>query len=237
MIALVPPFPRILEFMDYFCRLKETKRAGWVSKLNLRESESVSDHTLSMVILALLLAELNNYPLSKTLKIIKMILIHDLAESVIGDLTPESDLAKEKVFMEDKAMEKILSEFPSAPMGNKFRKLWREYVKNETFESQFVHLIDKIDMVIQAKFYVKTNRKISKGQIKPFLESALEYSTRMNNASKDRTITSGNENKDMATIEIGDKENDLKQDSKYSSFKTQAKDLEYLKKILIQLCK
>ncbi|MDQ4073250.1 MAG: HD domain-containing protein [Thermoproteota archaeon] len=232
--------------MDYFCRLKEVKRTGWVAKLNLDDSESVSDHTLSMVVLALLFAELNKYSLSKTLKIIKMILIHDLAESIIGDLTPESDMAKEKAYLENKAMKKILSEMPSVAIGNTFLRLWREYTKNETFESQFVHLIDKLDMVIQAKYYVKTNGKLSKRQINPFLISALEYSTKMNNTINNKaTTTTGaagvttsyDKNKDSATTVSGNKERGFSHKTNFSLRKSQDRDLEYIKEILIQLCK
>ncbi len=227
--------------MDYFCRLKEIKRTGWVTKLNLDDSESVSDHTLSMVILALLFAELNNYSLSKTLKIIKMILIHDLAESIIGDLTPESDMAKEKLYLENKAMEKIISETPSISIGNKFLNLWREYTKNKTFESQFVHLIDKLDMVIQAKYYLKTNDHINKSQIKPFLISALEYSSKMDNTTKTKTntttTTTYDKNEDSATPEIGSKKREFNHEINFNLCKIQTRDLEYIKKILIQLCK
>jgi putative hydrolase of HD superfamily len=225
--------------MDYFCRLKEIKRTGWVTKLNLDDSESVSDHTLSMLMLALLLSEINNYPVSKTLKITKMILIHDLAESIIGDLTPESDMAKEKVYLENKAMEKIVSEIPSVPIGNKFLSLWKEYSKNETFESQFVHLIDKLDMVIQAKYYLKTNEKISKSQIKPFLNSALEYSKKISNTINDKTTTTTAYDKknDDATTEVERKEIDFNHEINSSLCKRQTRELEYIKEILIQLCK
>jgi len=84
------------EFLNHFYKLKEIKRKGWRKKLVLDNVESVAEHTLSMISIATLFAEHNNISASKTLKMIKMILLHDLGESIIGDYTPGSIKIEEK---------------------------------------------------------------------------------------------------------------------------------------------
>ncbi len=82
----------ILNFLKTAANLKKTSRQGWIDKLSLDNPESVADHSYSMAIMGMVISDLQNYDSEK---IIKMILLHDLAESKIGDHTPEQ-LSKEK---------------------------------------------------------------------------------------------------------------------------------------------
>ena len=75
----------ILDFFKTSINLKKIQRQGWVDKLSITKPESVADHTYSMAIMGMIISDLENY---NSEKIIKMILLHDLAESKIGDYTP-----------------------------------------------------------------------------------------------------------------------------------------------------
>ena len=66
-------------------RLKEVPRTGWLDRdIPVEETESVADHSFGVAMLAWLLApdELDR------LRVVELALIHDLAESVVGDVTP-----------------------------------------------------------------------------------------------------------------------------------------------------
>lgn len=98
-----------------------------------------------------------------TLSCMKMGLIHDLAESIVGDITPVDNVSVEdKHTMErvgvvvdvhpKNAFLKIVSGFPE-PLANEFVSLWEEYEKQESIMSHYVFDFDKLDMLIQANQY------------------------------------------------------------------------------------
>ena len=61
-----------------------------------------------------------------TEKIIKMALLHDLAESITGDLTPDKIPKKSKREKENLAMKQILSNIPNK-ISKSYYKIWDEY--------------------------------------------------------------------------------------------------------------
>ena len=75
----------ILDFFKTAVNLKNISRQGWMDKLSLKHPESVADHSYSMAIMGMIISDLENY---NSEKMLKMILLHDLAESEIGDYTP-----------------------------------------------------------------------------------------------------------------------------------------------------
>jgi len=156
----------ILDFLRYSMNLKNIQRQGWIDKLSIQNPESVADHSYSMAMMAMIISDLENY---NSEKILKMTLLHDLAESKIGDITPEQMTSEDKTKIENKAFNEILNQLPSA-LKLKYIEIWKEYQKNNSKESQFVHQIDKLEMAFQAKIYQKNAKTVK--DIEPFLESA-----------------------------------------------------------------
>jgi putative hydrolase of HD superfamily len=87
-----------------------------------------------------------------TSKVIKMCIIHDLAESITGDITPGEVSDKEKKFKENKAMKSILFSLPLS-IQISYMNLWKEFLLNRSEEAQLVHNMDKLEMMLQAKEY------------------------------------------------------------------------------------
>lgn len=156
----------ILDFFNIVANLKTVPRQGWIDKAGIKDPESVADHTYSMSVLAMVLSDLNELD---TEKILKISLIHDLAESLTGDITPDKISKEEKIKLENKAMEKIFHQLPE-PLSGQYLSLWNEYQENNSLESKFVHDIDKLEMVIQAKIYSK--EKFPHETLELFLKSA-----------------------------------------------------------------
>lgn len=161
----------ILDFFKTAANLKEIQRQGWIDKLNMKNPESVADHTFSMAIMGMVLSDSNNYD---TEKILKMILLHDLAESVTGDITPEQKPKQEKINLENNVFEEIIKNLPSN-LNKQYSSLWSEYLKNESKEAVFVHQIDKLEMALQAEMYLQKN--VLKEHLKPFFDSAKKEIT------------------------------------------------------------
>jgi putative hydrolases of HD superfamily len=192
---------KILNFVDHFYKLKEIERTGWKTKLQLENSESVAEHTLSMIVLVMIFAEYNNYTLSRTIKMIKMALIHDLGESIIGDYIPETIENEKKKKLENAAMQNILIKIPWTPIKRKYIKVWNEFNDNKTETSKLIHFFDKLEMVIQAKYYLKNNKNIKKNDLIPFFDSALRYISENYKVKSNRKLQEADKIKNIDEIE------------------------------------
>ena len=83
----------ILDFFENSIDLKKIPRQGWMDKLSMKHPESVSDHSYSVAIICMVISDMQNL---NSEKILKMALLHDLAESQIGDFTPDQIDKEEK---------------------------------------------------------------------------------------------------------------------------------------------
>ena len=52
-----------------------------------------------------------------------------------------------------------------------YQIIWKEYQNNESMEAVFVHQLDKLEMVLQAKIYEKD---VKPEEIQPFIVSAVD---------------------------------------------------------------
>jgi len=156
----------ILDFFKTATNLKNISRQGWIDKLSLKYPESVADHSYSMAIMGMIISDLEHYDSEK---ILKMILLHDLAESSIGDYTPDEIDKEEKERIENNAFFEITEKLPS-DLKSQYDEIWKEYQYHITPESKIVHQIDKLEMALQAKTYQKEGA--SKEKTAPFIESA-----------------------------------------------------------------
>ena len=137
-----------------------------MTKLGISSPESVADHTFSMSTIAMVLSDLQKLD---TQKVLKMSLLHDIAESITGDLTPEDISKNEKIELENKTIDKILGNLPD-DLAKNYLTIWNEYNKNISDEAKLVHEVDKLEMVIQALSYA--NDGIEKEKLEPFVNSA-----------------------------------------------------------------
>jgi putative hydrolase of HD superfamily len=141
----------ILDFFKTAVNLKNIARQGWIDKLSIENPESVADHSYSMAIMGMVISDLENYDSEK---ILKMILLHDLAESKIGDYTPNQISKENKTKIENNAYDEIINMLPDT-IKLQYGEIWEEYQKQESPESKIVYQIDKLEMVLQAKMYQK----------------------------------------------------------------------------------
>ena len=141
----------LIEFFKTSANLKEIKRQGWIEKLSLASPESVADHCFSMAMMSMVISDLENY---NSEKILKMTLLHDLAESEIGDFTPEQINNEHKKDLENNAFDKILKFLPES-LKSQYSHIWKEYQDGLSIESKLVHQVDRLEMTLQAKIYQK----------------------------------------------------------------------------------
>ena len=137
--------------IDYILKLKTIKRTGWISKAKILKAESVADHSYSLTALSMVFSDFLGLD---TEKVIKMCIIHDLAESIIGDYMPDEISIGEKQIKEDDAMKIVISSFPDK-IAVLYSNIWKEYCLNQTKEARLVKQLDKIEMFLQANQYLK----------------------------------------------------------------------------------
>ena len=92
----------------------------------------------------------------------KMALIHDMAESLVGDITPVDGVSKDEKHRREAASMDYLSKnlLGATVNGGKeaglaMREVWQEYEDNKTLEANFVHDVDKLELILQMVEYEK----------------------------------------------------------------------------------
>ncbi|MGQ0606643.1 MAG: HD domain-containing protein [Candidatus Nitrosotenuis sp.] len=155
-----------LKLFEFIIRLKTIPRTGWQKKLGMVHTESIADHAYSVAAIAMFLSDAKKLDSEKT---IKMAILHDLAESITGDLTPDDVTKSKKIKLENIAMKKILSSL-DAKTRKQYWSLWIEYQKNISKEAKLLHQVDKLEMALQANAYKKSG--YSKQKLWQFFDSA-----------------------------------------------------------------
>jgi putative hydrolase of HD superfamily len=151
-------------------KLKKLKRTGWINH-SIPLPESVADHSYGVGLLALLLGKYFNVDTDKA---VRMALLHDLGEAVIGDiitqrgdnvLSNESD----KLQTERSALLSLLKDIGSED----YIELFDEYLEKQTPEAQFIHQLDKLEMAFQAHQYERDQGI----QLEEFMVNAKKHIT------------------------------------------------------------
>ncbi|CAF1138664.1 unnamed protein product [Adineta ricciae] len=141
----------LLKFLLYVGQAKRTFRTGWIL-CGVERVESVADHMYRMAIMSFLLPSVSDQ--SKVL-CMKLALVHDLSESIVGDLTELDDISKsEKHRRETEAMDYLTRLLPTH-VGTEIFSLFNEYVEQKTNEAKLVKDLDIFDMLVQAYEYEK----------------------------------------------------------------------------------
>ena len=154
-----------IDFLQLARGLKTTPRTGWVRQEAGPKIESVADHSWRMGVMAMVASTstaLSEEEQVDANKCIRMALVHDLAESAVGDITPYCGISdEEKHARELRAMEnmtKLLGGIggiadSSEDMGKEMLGLWKEYEEGTSNEAKLVKDLDKLEMIIQGLEY------------------------------------------------------------------------------------
>ena len=149
-------------------RLKYTKRTGWIRKTPQADVESVADHSLMTAMLALILAKGRGLDAQRCAA---LAVVHDLAESIVGDLLPNEVSAERKHAMERDAIGEIADVLGD---GDIVSRLYEEYETGMTEEARLVHQVDKLELALQAVSYYMDG-KLEDDDACEFVQGALHY--------------------------------------------------------------
>lgn len=160
----------ILKFYLLATSLKNKIRQGSIYwNVTAPRRESIAEHVYDTCILAIAIhSEYNvNVDISKVLK---MLVIHELEEIIIGDITPFDNVTlKEKEEIGKKAVADIVS---CLEKKENYINLTNEFNARETKEAMFAHLCDKLDFDLQMKLYTDMGYiKLDKNNTSPVFEN------------------------------------------------------------------
>jgi len=170
----------LVELFRTLEHLKRTKRTGWIDRgVPPSEVESVADHTLMTALIAWLAARTET-----TLdadRVLKLALIHDLAEAIVGDFppyephevpsredaealraffsvrhlrSPENAAAKRQA--EAEAAAELIGLLPGG-VAEEIEALWEEYERQATPEARFVKQVDRLEAYLQSLTYAEAD--------------------------------------------------------------------------------
>ncbi|KAJ0037324.1 hypothetical protein Pint_23381 [Pistacia integerrima] len=76
---------------------------------------------------------------------IKIAIVHDIAEAIVGDITPSDNVPKEvKSRMEQAALDEMCKVLGGGMRAEEIRELWAEYENNASIEANLVKDFDKV---------------------------------------------------------------------------------------------
>jgi len=137
---------------DFFHQIENLKSTLRYNYTKSGRKESTAEHCWRLSLMVFILSKELRLNLDVE-KSIKMALVHDLAESITGDIDAIK-IAEKRVSKQTKrgqelvAMEKIKNMLPK-DIGKVVYNLWEEYENSLTKEAKFVKAIDKLETLTQ----------------------------------------------------------------------------------------
>ncbi|KAH0865753.1 hypothetical protein HID58_082964 [Brassica napus] len=126
-VSAPPPSPAAIDFLSLCSRLKVNVTSS---------SDSIERDRVSL------------------LSCMKMAIVHDIAEAIVGDITPSCGVSKEeKNRRESEALEHMCKLLGGGERAEEIAELWREYEANASPEAKVVKDFDKLEMILQALEY------------------------------------------------------------------------------------
>uniref|UniRef100_A0A7N0T5W7 5'-deoxynucleotidase n=1 Tax=Kalanchoe fedtschenkoi TaxID=63787 RepID=A0A7N0T5W7_KALFE len=146
-----------IDFLTLCRTLKTTKRTGWINN-GIKGPESIADHMYRMGLMSLIVGDV---PGVNRDRCVKMAIVHDIAEAIVGDIAPSDGVSKEeKSRREQAALDEMCKVLGGGTRAEEIQELWQEYEDNTSKEAKLVKDFDKVEMILQALEYEKEQGKI-----------------------------------------------------------------------------
>ncbi len=159
----------IIHFYVLASTLKDKIRSGWkVWHIERERVESVAEHIYGTCMLAIAIDSEYDFKID-LMKVIKMLVIHELEEIELKDFTPFDKIKnEEKRKMGKIAVEDVLKDLTKK---EELLELIEEFENMKTKEAIFAKMCDKLESDIQCKLYCEEGSlDINKAENKPHLE-------------------------------------------------------------------
>ncbi len=144
----------VINFYVLCNRLKTLIRTGWQNwRVSGDRLESVAERVYGVQMLAIAMHSEYGYDVDLK-KVILMLAVHELEETMIGDYTSFDISKEEKNKLGHVFVSKILQPLMN---GGEIKELIFEFDARKTKEALFAHLCDKLECDLQCKIYDEQN--------------------------------------------------------------------------------
>ena len=141
---------KVINYYVLCNKLKNVIRTGWKDRNVQKERlESVAEHIFWVQMLAIAMKSEYHYDIDM-MKVIFMIAIHELWETIIWDLTEFQVSREEKIRIEHDAVHEILKDLIA---WEEIEKIFLEFDAHQTKEANFAYQCDKLECDLQCKLY------------------------------------------------------------------------------------
>ncbi|QIP13071.1 HD domain-containing protein [Spirosoma aureum] len=135
-----------VEFIKEVDKLKYILRK--TKLLNSDRNENDAEHSWHLSLMAIVLAEHTNFPID-LLKVIKMLLIHDIVEIDAGDtFIYDTQKSHDNTTEEREAAKRIFGLLPDH-QANEMIAIWEEFEERQTNEAKFARAMDRFEPLLQ----------------------------------------------------------------------------------------
>lgn len=146
-------YREIFRFYRKTFKLKNKIRSGWDSKhwnVKALRVESVSEHVVGAIALAMAMKYEFGYNINID-EVVKLLAIHEIGESIIGDITPFDGITPEdKKEIEHRAMREVLGNLSDNDL---LLNLLFNFDNKTYNEDVFAYFCDKLEADLQSKIY------------------------------------------------------------------------------------
>jgi len=135
-----------IEFIIEIDRLKQVLRQTFTTDKSRQENSA--EHSWHIALMAIILSEYAEIPQIDVLKVVKMLLIHDLVEIDAGDTFCYDDVAREDQHTRElQAARRIFNLLP-VDQAQQLKSLWKEFEACQTLNSRFANALDRLQPLL-----------------------------------------------------------------------------------------
>jgi putative hydrolase of HD superfamily len=116
--------------------------------LDRTRHENDAEHSWHLAMMALILLEYANDKTIDLLRVLKMVLIHDLVEIDAGDTSAYDDKGQEEKYDRELAAANRLFGMLPEDQRNELFELWQEFEERKTSESLFAAALDRLSPLL-----------------------------------------------------------------------------------------
>ncbi len=145
-----PRLERQLQFVREVDRLKNVYRQTLLT--DGTRYENAAEHSWHVCLMAVLLQEYAEPPGLDLLRVVRMLLVHDIVEIDAGDTYCYDEQAHlDKAAREQAAADRLFSILPEE-QASEVRALWEEFEEMKTPESRYAAALDRLQPLLQNYF-------------------------------------------------------------------------------------
>jgi putative hydrolase of HD superfamily len=135
-----------IEFIKEIDKIKYIQRKTKLFNSDRRENDA--EHSWHLAMMAMVLAEYSDAPVD-ILKVIKMVLIHDIVEIDAGDTFIYDTVKNHKNTDEELVAAKRIFGILPAGQAEELVALWLEFEEEQTNEAKFAKSLDRLEPLLQ----------------------------------------------------------------------------------------